>query len=269
MTAWCTKRLMVNVIPTSYKTTWTICHLGPNAGNLISMYQNATILEFATRKPPPPPPFNYYLNGHAITSVHSAKYLGVTVTANLSWNSHCDIICTRANGTLGLLRRILSGCSAEVKARAYNTFVRPKLEYASCAWNPYTKRNIAKIEMIQRRAARFVYNDYSRYTHVTHMINSLGWVTLENRRLYQQMQMFYKIQQGMVGITFPNDVVPSGRVFRLSNPFPYRHLQCNNNTYKFSFYPRAIRNWNNLCINPFPTSLPSFKSIVMPQINSM
>ena len=66
-----------------------------------------------------PPLFNYYLNGHAITSVHSTKYLGVTVTANLSWNSHCDIMCTSANGTLGLLRRILSGCSAEVKARAY------------------------------------------------------------------------------------------------------------------------------------------------------
>ena len=34
--------------------------------------------------------------------------------------------------------------------------VRPKLEYAASAWNPYTKQNIAIIEMVQRRGAKFV-----------------------------------------------------------------------------------------------------------------
>ena len=39
----------------------------------------------------------------------------------------------------------------------------PKLEYASSVRNPYTQCNIDEIEMVQRRAARFVYNDYSRF----------------------------------------------------------------------------------------------------------
>ena len=34
-----------------------------------------------------------------------------------------------------------------------------------------TKRNINKIDMVQHRAAGFVLHDYSRLSHVTHMIN--------------------------------------------------------------------------------------------------
>ena len=64
--------------------------------------------------------------------------------------------------------------------------MRPKLEYGSCVWNPHTQSNINKIEMVQHRAARFVYKDYSQYSHVTTMIKSLGWDTLEQRRLLDQ-----------------------------------------------------------------------------------
>ena len=60
----------------------------------------------------------------------------------------------------GALRRVLCDCNRDVKSRAYTTLVRPKLEYASSAWNPRTKRNTNQIEMVQHRAARFVLHDY-------------------------------------------------------------------------------------------------------------
>jgi len=34
--------------------------------------------------------------------------------------------------------------------KAYCTFVRPVLEYASVVWSPYNKREISKIEDVQR-----------------------------------------------------------------------------------------------------------------------
>jgi hypothetical protein len=43
---------------------------------------------------------------------------------------------------------------------AVNTLIRPKVEYNSAVWDPYTKENIDKIERVQRRAARYVYNNY-------------------------------------------------------------------------------------------------------------
>ena len=113
------------------------------------------------------------MNGQTISRVTSTKYLGITLNQKLNWNQHCDLICSKANGTLGLLRRVLGDCTIDVKSKAYVTLVRLQLEYASSAWNPYTKRNINKIEMVQHRAARFVLHDYSRLSHVTRMINQL------------------------------------------------------------------------------------------------
>ena len=57
--------------------------------------------------------------------------------------------------------------------------------------------------MVQHRAARFVLHDHSRLSHVTPMINQLRWDTQEQRRLLSQLTMFYKIQQGLMGIPLP------------------------------------------------------------------
>jgi hypothetical protein len=42
---------------------------------------------------------------------------------------------------------------------AVNTLIRSKVEYSSAVWDLYTKENIDKIEKVQRRAARYVYNN--------------------------------------------------------------------------------------------------------------
>lgn len=212
-----------------------------------------------------PTEFQYVLNGQPISRVSSAQYLGITVTDNLCWNEHINNICKKANSTLGLLRRILSGCDKKVKDLAYRSLVRPKLEYGCSAWNPYTKQSIDQIEMVQRRAARFVCNDYSRFSHVTHMIEHLGWDSLEHRRLFFQTSMFYKILNGHVGICFPPEVRPNTRATRLPNTCPFKQISVSNNVYKFSFYPRTITIWNNLPITD-DVNLNIFKSIVLAAI---
>ena len=50
---------------------------------------------------------NYLTNDIVIAKLACIKYLGVTITHNLNWNQHCDNICSKANSTLGLLRRVL------------------------------------------------------------------------------------------------------------------------------------------------------------------
>ena len=63
-------------------------------------------------------------------------------------------ITGRANKLLGLLKRNLLTCHRRVKEAAYLGLVRPLLEYASQAWDPYTDNLSNKIEKTQRRAAR-------------------------------------------------------------------------------------------------------------------
>ena len=154
----------------------------------------------------------------------------------------------------------------DVKSKAYTTLVRPQLEYACSVWNPYTKRNIHRIELVQHRAARFVFRDYSNFTHVTPMLKQLGWDTLEQRRLSHQLSMFYKIQQGLVGISLPSEVCPLTRASRVPNAFPFLHIQSNCNVCKYSFYPSSIVAWNK---SPILMDTLTSTSGIIPTINSM
>ena len=52
---------------------------------------------------------SYTLEGTALENVDNIKYLGVTITNDLKWNTHIRNICTNANRTLGFLRRTKPG----------------------------------------------------------------------------------------------------------------------------------------------------------------
>ena len=52
--------------------------------------------------------------------------------------------------------------------------IRPILEYANTVWSPYTKKDIAKIERVQRQSARFIMADYSHHSSVTNMLTNLA-----------------------------------------------------------------------------------------------
>ena len=74
---------------------------------------------------------SYNLEGTGLENVESIKYIGVTITSDLRWNIHVSNVCTKANRTIGFLRRNLHSCPREVKEAAYKGLVRPVLYYGS------------------------------------------------------------------------------------------------------------------------------------------
>ena len=79
----------------------------------------------------------------------------------------------------------------EIKKTAYLTLIRPCLEYASSAWDPYQLYLISDIEKIQRRATRWTLSDYSK--SVSNMLTQLHWSSLEKQRSVSRFCMLYKI----------------------------------------------------------------------------
>lgn len=78
----------------------------------------------------------YFLNDVPINSASSYKYLGVHVTSNLSWTKHIETISAEASRTLGYIKRNIKLGPPHLRQLAYETYVRPKLEYAAAIWNP-------------------------------------------------------------------------------------------------------------------------------------
>ena len=130
-------------------------------------------------------PACYYVQKHKIENISSHKYLGIIFIIQDDLRE----VKAKATKILGLLRRNLSHCSTKLKEQAYNSLVRPRVEYATPAWAPYEKQHIASIEAIQHR---FVTGDYSRYNSVKQMRETLGWETVECRRHLAAVTTFYK-----------------------------------------------------------------------------
>jgi len=61
----------------------------------------------------------------------------------------------------------------------------PIMEYAAAVWDPHYVGDTQKLE----KAARWVLNDYGRYSSV---ISMLGWDTLKRRRTIARLEtLFY------------------------------------------------------------------------------
>ena len=190
----------------------------------------------------------YTMKGKTLADVPNNPYLGIEFQSNLKWDIHINNIVSKANKILGFLRRNLSHCPAHVKAQAYFTLVRPHLEYASCAWDPHSKQDISKIEMVQRQALRFVCGVYARTPGtVTSLYEELNWHTLQQRRETQRLCMFYKILNNAVAVPLPSSVQRVNRSGRRKQQFI--QVGAHSDSYRLSFFPQTLCDCQAI---PFP-----------------
>ena len=61
------------------------------------------------------------LHGEILESVDCARYLGVSISKDLTWNTHIKEILTKANRTLGFVKRNVRTKNKSVKELAYKT----------------------------------------------------------------------------------------------------------------------------------------------------
>lgn len=101
-------------------------------------------------------PSEYVINNLVIQTVPSIKYLGILFHYDLTWSSHVEYITGKALRKLGLLKRRLKLANKDTKLHAYNTVIRPTLEYASIVWHPHTAILTDTLESVQNKAARFI-----------------------------------------------------------------------------------------------------------------
>ena len=160
-------------------------------------------------------------------------YLGIDISSDLSWNCHVDRITGNANRTLGFIRRNIKTKMSGVCETAYNTLVRPQLEYASVVWDPHTDRRINKIEQIQKRAARYTVSNFDRQASGEH------WN-----------------KDGLIAVPHPDHLQYSNRISRYCHSMTFRQVYTSKDYYKYTFFPLAILQWNSL-----PESVATLQSL--------
>ena len=71
-------------------------------------------------------------------------------------SEQCGIAASKGNQIVGLIRRTIMYKEKTANCTMYKAIVRPHLEYCIQAWRPYRKKNIDKLERIQRRATKMI-----------------------------------------------------------------------------------------------------------------
>lgn len=106
-------------------------------------------------------PHEYCLNGKVVKTSDCIKDLGLMLTSDLNWSKHYQYISSRAYKILGLLRRTFTTESVIARKKLFISLVRSQLLYCSQVWRPQLIKDIVLLERIQKRATKYILNDYS------------------------------------------------------------------------------------------------------------
>ena len=113
--------------------------------------------------------------------VSSAELLGIQINHKLEFNLHISNICQSALSQLNALFRLKRFLGYKEKMILINSYFMAKFNYCPLVWMFSSASLLKKIEKLQKRALRFLYNDYGiSYEEV--LINS-GRATMNVNRL--------------------------------------------------------------------------------------
>ena len=182
----------------------------------------------------------YKIERSKLENVKQEQYLGVIINNKLSWLPHAKMISCRANLKRQFLQRNLRTCNRDIKLQCYKTYVRPIIEYASPAWDTNNKNVIQKVESVQRKAARFILNDYNKDSSVSKMIKKLNLDSIELRRKVKKLKLMHSIASQKTFLS--NAIKPTYGRDRIK----FKPIHARVQSYAVSFIPSVINQWNKL-----------------------
>ena len=101
------------------------------------------------------------VDNQTIKSVPSVELLGIHLDDKLNFNLHISNICRSAANQLNALIRLKNYLSFNAKRVLISSYIISNFNYCPLVWMFSTAKSLNKIDSLQKRALRFLYNDYS------------------------------------------------------------------------------------------------------------
>ena len=168
--------------------------------------------------------------------------LGVTVTESLTPDRHINKITGEAMNLLRRVKMAFSYLDTEMMKKLISSMIRPRLEYAETVWSAHKKKNIRKVERVQRAATKMV--PELRELSYEERLRKLGLLTLESRRERGDLISVYKMVNGMDRIG--EDLLTLDNGSTRGHSKKLKKERCVRDIKKYSFPHRVVDAWNGL-----------------------
>ena len=132
----------------NYKKTRTLWSVGRKPGECASAPQSVTSFISQGKKN------QYYRSTTSRVQIWMSwilpHILGIHAASDLTWHKQVNKVAAKGNRALGFTKRNIRTTSQPTKELAYNTLVRPVMEYAAPVWSPHLKGHKEVLKKVQQ-----------------------------------------------------------------------------------------------------------------------
>ena len=181
------------------------------------------------------------------------KDLGIFIGTDLKFLYHINCISRSASLCAYQILRSFSTKNVWILLKAFTSmcYVQPKLEYCTCVWNPYLKKDILLLESVQKKFSRDICVRCNiPFASYLDRLYILGIKFLEYRRVEFDLILMYKFCYHLSDLQFDDYFVFRDTGYR----YNLRHhslsvqtlQQCKHNQCQHFFFNHIINIWNRL-----------------------
>ena len=195
--------------------------------------------------------FAISVNADKLQLVEQAKYLGLWVRNDLSWDDHILELCRKMYYYVHMFRRLRKILPSQLLLNIYKSYVQSKIDYGLSIWGCTTEANLDRIQRIQNWLSRIMCNnfDYINFRGIE-MVRTLRLQTIRERRDYFLCILMFKCIHGLAPHYLCNDVTMyvdiNGYDTRSAENMDLYLPRCSREIYKRSFLYKGSSLWNQL-----------------------
>ena len=195
------------------------------------------------------PKYNYTIKDgdtvKTLNETNSEKDLGVIVDTELQFGDHIASVVKKSRKISGMLMKNICHKSKDIMVPLFKALVRPHLEYANAVWAPYKRKDIDKLEKVQRQFTKRI-KGLSEYDYETRL-RILKLPSLEFRRVRGDLIEVFKITHNIY------DPLTTHSLLQLStnnktkgHSYKLHKKRFNTKKYQHFFTNRVTNLWNKL-----------------------
>jgi len=200
---------------------------------------------------------NIKLTGAQISRVPSAKYLGITLDENLSWEEHITNINKSLIKTSNSFKIIKRRVHEENKATLYYAYIYSRIQYGIEVYGRADSTVIKKVQTQQNRSLKILY-DKDYYTPTTTLHKELNLLLVKDIYNLNIAKFVYKQKHDLLPEIFTNLFTENNQIHK------YKTRQTNNihqkhpvNKFgKLTTDYQGANIWNNI-----PNSIRTLKTV--------